>query len=79
MNLFKTKKQPITGSQLPRVSKLQDSELYSWFNICIMEIGNRFDQWRHHDEPLDDIDNSMLALNELWTEIRAREDGRSST
>lgn len=79
MGLFKNNKQMLNGSTMPRVSKLSDSELSSWFSVCVMEVGLRFDLWKHHDDPMEEVDTAMTALTEMWAEIKAREHGRSNS
>jgi len=79
MKVFKKEKAAPTGSKLPRISKLSDSELASWFNVAAMEVGVHFDAWRHHDGPTEEVDTVLEALNELWAEIKGRENGRSSS
>jgi len=76
MGIFKQKQPMLNGSTLPRVSKLSDSELSSWFSVGVMEVGLRFDLWKHHDDPMEEVDTAMTALTEMWAEIKARENGR---
>lgn len=76
MKLFGTKKAPLEGSKVPRVSKLSDSELMAWFNNLVMDVGTNFDMWRYHDAPIEELEMSVDSLTEIWTEIKARKRGR---
>ena len=79
MKVFRKEKVELTGSKIPRISKLSDSELASWFNVAAMEVGVHFDAWRHHDGPTEEVDTVLEALTELWAEIKERENGQSSS
>ena len=79
MKIFGNKKESLEGSKVQRVSKLSDSELLSWFNLNIMEVGAQFDQWRYHDSSLEELGMAMDSLNEIWAEIRARQSGRNNS
>lgn len=79
MKIFGNKKEPLEGSKLARVSRMTDSELLSWFNLNIMEVGAQFDHWRYHDNPLKELDMAMESLTEVWAEIRARQSGRDNS
>lgn len=77
MKIFNTKKTESPVNKLPRIAKLSDSELLSWFDSAIMNLGSHFDSWRYHDGPSEEVDTVLTALNGLWSEIKEREDGRS--
>lgn len=79
MKLFGNKKTKGTVSRIPRIAKLSDSELRSWFDSAVMNLGSHFDSWRYHDGPPGEIDTVLEALNELWAEIKEREDGRNAS
>lgn len=78
MKFFGNKTESLTGSKVPRIAKMSDSELLSWFNNLIMEVGINFDQWRYHDAPLEELGTSVDLLTDIWTEIRARKSGRDN-
>lgn len=79
MKIFGTKKEPVAGSKIPRVSKMSDTELMSWFNSTVMNVGINFDMWRYHDAPLEELEMSVDSLTEIWNEIKARKNGRDGT
>lgn len=79
MKIFGNKKAPLEGSKVPRVSRMADSELLSWFNLNIMEVGIQFDNWRYRDNPLKELDMAMESLTEVWAEIKARQSGRDNS
>ena len=75
MKIFtKKEEQPQNGSSIPRISKLGNGELYSWFDNTLMGLGRAFDSWRYEDGP-DEIDSYLETLNELWKEISVRNNG----
>lgn len=77
MKLFKNNKQEITGSSLNRIKKLPDSELITWLDVLIMDLGSRFDAWRFRDQPMSDIDSAIEVITEVWKEIKVREHGQN--
>lgn len=79
MRVFGNKKEAPKGSTISRVSKMSDTELLSWFNNAIMEVGINFDSWRYHDTPIGELDMSVNSLSEIWTEIKARKHGRDNS
>jgi len=38
-----------------------------------MHFGASFDAWRYHDQPIDDVQDSLDALVALWDEIKSRQ------
>jgi hypothetical protein len=75
MKLFSKKEQePRTGSTISRISRLENGELYGWFNNTLMGLGRSFDSWRYEDGP-NEIDSYLETLNELWKEISSRNNG----
>ena len=79
MKLFGNKKEPIRGSSIPRISKMSEYDLISWMDASIMHLGSAYDTWRDHDELPEEVDRCLEALNEVWAEIKARQNGRSSS
>lgn len=79
MRLFNKPKEPKQGSSIPRISKLSNQDLMSWFDAAIMGLGASFDAWRYHDGPVDEVKSIVDSINEMWAEIEAREDGRSAS
>lgn len=78
MKVFNKQKEPKSGSSIPRISKLTDQDLMSWFDAAIMGLGASFDSWRYHDGPIDEVKSVVDSIKEMWAEIEAREDGRNS-
>lgn len=79
MRVFGSKKESPAGSKIQRISKMSDTELMSWFNNCVMEVGINFDLWRYHDTPIDELEMAVDSLTEIWAEIRARKHGRDNS
>lgn len=79
MKLFKNNKQEIAGSKLSRIKKLPDSELVTWLDVLVMDLGSRLDAWRFRDQPMGDVDSAIEVITEVWKEIKVRENGRNSS
>jgi hypothetical protein len=56
---------------IPRLAKLDVSELSNWFNTTLMGLGMSFDKWKHHDAP-DEVSIHLETLVQLWSEIKSR-------
>jgi hypothetical protein len=63
------------GSSIPRIQKMETSEIHSWVNTTIMSLGVTYDSWRHRDGSKDDFTKALEAINELWKELMSRTNG----
>lgn len=72
MKLFmRPKDDALKAPSIPRLAKLDVSELSNWFNTTLMGLGTSFDKWRHHDAP-DEVSIHLETLVQLWSEIKSR-------
>ena len=55
-----------------RIVVMINSELKSWLNASLMELGMMFDQWQYHDAPADEVDKILKIVTDLWEELRER-------
>lgn len=74
MKLFSKKVEPAQGSSIARLSKMSTPELHNWFGTNLMGLGRSFDLWRYEDGP-EEIEPYLDALNEIWKEIKYRQNG----
>lgn len=71
VSIWKAKK---VEKKIPsRIQKLSDSELTMWADSTIMSVGMAFDSWRHHGQPIEQVQESMDTLNLIMEEIYSRE------
>jgi hypothetical protein len=79
MKLFKNKPKELKGSIIPRVAKLSEHDLIMWMDSLIMQLGSSYDVWRDHDELPEEVDKCLGAIDEVWSELKVRRDGRPSS
>lgn len=69
--LFK-KEQKTERPRPSRITSMSDSELKSWLNTCLMELGATYDQWSYHRGSPDEFDKVLTLINDLWEELKGR-------
>jgi hypothetical protein len=57
-----------------RITKLTTSELKEWLDIEIMNLGQAYDQWRHHSRGADEVSTRLDMLAAMWDELSEREE-----
>jgi hypothetical protein len=53
---------------------LTTSELKEWLDIEIMNLGQAYDQWRHHARGADEVSTRLDVLAAMWDELSEREE-----
>lgn len=71
MKLFNKRNNGAQGSSVKRLSRMSTPDLHSWFNTNLMALGRAFDLWRYDDGP-EEVEPHLEALNEIWKEIKYR-------
>lgn len=74
MKFFKKQNEAKPSSTLPRLKKLRTEELLSWASVTIMSLGQAFDGYRYHDEPLEEVILSADVLMKILQEVQERVD-----
>ena len=57
-----------------RLKKMDTASVMAWWDTCHMSLGSTFDRWRYHNGPWEEVQESVDALVEIWSEIRTRTD-----
>jgi hypothetical protein len=56
-----------------RIAEMSNSELKSWLNASLMELGMMYDQWQYHDGPSSEVDKILKIVTDLWEELSERQ------
>lgn len=68
--IFKKKEE---APKIGRIQKIETSELTSWANTSIMNLGAVFDAWRYRNHPIEDVvlvvDNLAAMIHELKNRV----------
>jgi len=77
MKLFMRSKaeESFRGSSIPRIQKMETSQLSSWFGNIIVGLGQSFDQWNYNDGSSSDVTTALNSLDEIWKELSSRSNG----
>lgn len=60
-----------------RIKKMTTSEVISWLDNSIVNLGQNFDNWRYKDLPEVEVTNSLTAVVALWDELIERSNTNS--
>jgi hypothetical protein len=60
------------AKKVGRIQKLSYSELAQWADTTIMQLAHAFDQWRHHDHPIQDVSLYTDVLKQIIEELESR-------
>ena len=55
-----------------RVTKMGTSDLKDWLDLEIMNLGQAYDQWRHHSRGAEEVSSRLEILDALWDELSER-------
>ena len=72
MKLFRKAQEQEEIVTLPRIQKADTATLLSWFDNTIMGLGSSFDRWRYHDGPIEEVDQHLDALVQMFTVLKSR-------
>lgn len=56
-----------------RIQKMSDGDLRGWLNSSLMELGASYDRWAYNRAESEEFDNVLNIVNDLWQELRSRE------
>lgn len=56
----------------PRIRKLDTQSLMSWMDTTLMNVGMAYDAWRFKDKPIEQVNEALDVLNDLWEELSKR-------
>jgi hypothetical protein len=60
--------------ELPsRIKKLDNQSLMSWMDSTLMNVGMAYDAWRYKGKPIEQVNEALDVLNDLWEELASRE------
>lgn len=65
-------KKPQENSRPKRIQNMSDSELRSWLNACMMELGSTYDRWQFHRGEAEEVTKVIGLVKDLWEEIQSR-------
>ena len=51
---------------------MSDTELRSWLNACMMELGATYDRWQFHRGEAEEVTRVIGIVSDLWEEIQSR-------
>jgi hypothetical protein len=77
MGFFVKKTEPKEIKIPQRIRNLDRVSLLQWFDNSIMSLGASFDKWRYHDGPIGEVDDALIALNNIWEELQGRVDAHN--
>lgn len=69
--VFKKKAEP-QNSRPKRIQSMSDTELRSWLNACMMELGATYDRWQFHRGEAEEVTRVIGIVSDLWEEIQSR-------
>jgi hypothetical protein len=59
--------------ELPsRIKKLDNQSLMSWMDSTLMNVGMAYDGWRYKNKPIEQVNEALDVLNDLWEELSSR-------
>jgi hypothetical protein len=58
--------------RIKRISNADYPSLLSWFDNSVMGLGQSFDRWRFHGDPIEEVERHLDALQALFDEIKER-------
>jgi hypothetical protein len=68
----KEKKVETPSTKYPRIDRLSDPDLLSWFDTALVDLCRGFDQWRYKDAPSYLVQEQLSVLTAMWDEIQSR-------
>lgn len=69
--VFKKKQEP-TKPRPDRIQRMDDQQLRSWLNACMMELGATYDKWTYHRGEPEEVTQVLDLVNDLWSELQSR-------
>lgn len=55
-----------------RIQKMHTSDLLAWMDVCLMQLGATFDQWRGEKANADDVELTLTTINNIWATLKER-------
>lgn len=55
-----------------RIQKMHTSDLLAWMDVCLMQLGATFDQWRAEKANPEDVDMIITSINNIWATLKDR-------
>lgn len=56
----------------PRIQRADTPTLLSWFDNTIMGLGASFDRWRYHNDTIEEVEQHLDALNQMFAVLKSR-------
>lgn len=72
LNIFKKDPPKINPAVPSRIKRMSREELIQWSDTTIMQLGRTFDDWRYHDQPIEDVMMSAGTLLDILQELCLR-------
>lgn len=72
MKLFMRKSEQREVTVPSRVERADTPTLLSWFDNTIMGLGASFDRWRYHNDTIEEVEQHLDALNQMFAVLKSR-------
>ena len=72
MKFFTRRPEEETTPTIPRIQRADTPTLLSWFDNTIMGLGASFDRWRYHNDTIEEVEQHLDALNQMFAVLKSR-------
>ena len=72
MKMFMRKSEQRETPVPNRIERADTATLLSWFDNTIMGLGASFDRWRYHNDTIEEVEQHLDALNQMFAVLKSR-------